>query len=97
MTFNCSFGLFEKEAVGWNGMLIGSDYDGFTVLIKRIEGMEKFFLCGTLTYNKLNIINKKYIHIAVFFTHFDQRSIISVTDGIDHFIGKVFRSNIQHI
>ena len=42
----------------------------------------------SLSYNKLDIINKKNIIIAVFFTEFRSSNVIFVTDRIDQLIGK---------
>ena len=36
--------------------------------MQAVKGMEKFFLCRFLSYNKLNIIDKKNINVSVFFT-----------------------------
>ena len=59
--------------------------------------MEKFFLCRFLSYNKLDIIDKKYIDISVFFAEFGHSGVISVTDRLDQLICKFFAGNIQNL
>ena len=59
--------------------------------------MEKFLLGTFLPYNKLDIINKKNIIIAVFFTEFRSSNVIFVTDRIDQLIGKGFRADIKDL
>ena len=50
--------------------------------------MEKFLLGTFLSYNELDIINKKDVIIAVFFTEFRGGNVVFVTDRIDQLIGK---------
>ena len=58
--------------------------------------MEKFLLCGFLSYNKLNIIDEKNINISVFFTEFTHCSIVSVSNGFDQFVGKFLTGYIEN-
>ncbi len=57
--------------------------------------MEKFFLCGFFSYNKLNIIDEKNVNIPVFFTEFAHCRIISVSDGFDQLVGKFLTGYIE--
>lgn len=58
--------------------------------------MEKFFLCRFLSYNKLNIIDKKNINVSVFFTKLGHCRVISITDCFDQFVGKLFTGNVKY-
>ena len=55
--------------------------------------MEKFLLGTFLSYNELDIINKKDVIIAVFFTEFRGGNVVFVTDRIDQLVGKGFRAD----
>ena len=61
--------------------------------------MEKFLLGTVFSYNKLNIVNKKDIVVAVFCPEFRSGVIIVVifvSDGINQLIGENFGSDIHH-
>ena len=47
--------------------------------------MEEFFLSRFLTYNKLDIIDKKNVNVSVLFTEF---RVLLVLYGINQLIGK---------
>ena len=73
-------------------------YDNlFVCTVKAVEGVEKFLLCGFLSYNKLNIINEKDINVTVFLAEFTHGGVISITDGLDQLIGKFFTCNIENL
>lgn len=59
--------------------------------------MEKFLLGTFLSYNELDIINKKDVIIAVFFTEFRGGNVVFVTDRIDQLVGKGFRADIKDL
>ena len=60
-------------------------YNLLSVLIKCIKSMEEFFLSRFLTYNKLDIIDKKNVNVSVLFTEF---RVLLVLYGINQLIGK---------
>ena len=62
-----------------------------------IKSMEKFFLRGFFSYNELDIINKKYVNIAVFLAKTGSCSVVVVTDGLDQLIRKRFTGHIKHL
>ena len=51
--------------------------------------MEKFFLSTFFSYDKLDIINKKNIIVAVFFSKFRGGDIVFVPDRINQLIRKL--------
>src|SRR5262245_50638006 len=59
---------------------------------QRIKGMEKFFLCGFLATNELNIINQQHVGGTVFIA---EHSCSTVTDSGNQVIGEHFRRNIN--
>ena len=59
--------------------------------------MEKFLLGTFLSYNELDIINKKDVIIAVFFTEFRGGNVVFVTDRIDQFIGESLGTDIEDL
>ena len=59
--------------------------------------MEKFLLGTFLSYNELDIINKKDVIIAVFFTEFRGGNVVFVTDRIDQLVGKGFRPPFAYL
>ena len=59
--------------------------------------MEELFLCTLFSYNKLNIVNKKYINISVLLAELGHSRIVAVTDGVDQFICKVFTRDIEDL
>ena len=44
----------------------------------------------------MDVIDQKDIDIPVFFPEFRHTGVVAVPDGIDQFVGKYFRSYIQH-
>lgn len=64
--------------------------------VKAVESMEKFFLGRFLPYNELNVVYKKDVYIPVFFTEFGHCGIISVSDGLDQFVGKFLTCHIEN-
>ena len=67
------------------------------IAVQIIKSMEKFFLRGFFSYNELDIINKKYVNIAVFLTKTGSCSVVVVTDGFDQFIRKGFTGHIKYL
>ena len=57
--------------------------------------MEKLFLCTFLSYNKLNIINKKGIYITIFFSEFF-RCKYTFLYGFNNFVCKLFTCNVEN-
>ena len=56
--------------------------------MKLIKGMEKLFLGTFFSYNKLDIIDEQDINITVSISEFCDRRVISISDGLDQFVGK---------
>ena len=52
--------------------------------------MEKFFLGTFLADDELDIVNKKYVVVAVLFTEFRCCYVVFVTDGVNQLIGEGF-------
>ena len=50
--------------------------------------MEKLFLGTFFSYNKLDIIDEQDINITVSISEFCDRRVISISDGLDQFVGK---------
>ena len=59
--------------------------------------MEKLFLSGFLSYNKLYIVNQQHIHVPVFFPEGGDSCIISISDGFNQFVCKRFAGDINHL
>ena len=62
--------------------------------------MEKFFLCTFFSYNKLYIVNQKYIIITVLVPESSHCKFISCftnSDRIDQFVGKCLTGYIKHL
>ena len=57
--------------------------------------MEKFLLRTFFSNNELNVVNQQNVDIPVFFTESSHTVVISVTNGINQFIGKYFRCHIK--
>ena len=87
-TFFQNFHIFRR--------FIGRYDDLFFGTVKTVKCMEKFFLSGFFSYNKLNIIDEKNINISVFFTEFAHCRVISVSDGFDQFICKFLTGYIEN-
>ena len=64
--------------------------------MKTVKCVEKFFLSGFFSYNKLNIIDEKNINISVFFTEFAHCRVVSVSDGFDQFICEFLTGYIEN-
>ena len=89
----------HPEALRPNLDLVGvfGRYDDlFFGTVETVKCMEKFFLCGFFSYNKLNIIDEKNVNIPVFFTEFAHCRIISVSDGFDQFICEFLTGYIEN-
>ena len=65
--------------------------------MKCIEGVEKFLLGTFLTNDELDIIDQKYIVVAVFFAEFRGGNVVFITDRIDQLIGKLLGSNVKDL
>ena len=59
--------------------------------------MEKFLLGTFLSYNELDIINKKDVIIAVFFTEFRGGNVVFVSDCVDQFVCKFLGCHVQNL
>ena len=69
--FSTDLNLVEcLKCMGYEDALHKRYDDLFFGTVQAVKGMEKFFLCRFLSYNKLNIIDKKNIDVSVFFTEF---------------------------
>ncbi len=49
---------------------------------------------GFLSYNKLNIIDEKNINVTAFFAKLGHGGVISITDGCDQLVGKLFTGKV---
>ena len=59
--------------------------------------MEKLFLGTFFSYNKLDIIDEQDINITVSISEFCDRRVISISDGLDQFVGKCLWSDIENL
>ena len=62
-------------------------------VVKRVE---KLFLCGLFSDDKLDIVDQQNVDITVLFTEFCHSSIIAVSDRFNQFIRKGFTRYIKY-
>ena len=77
------------------GRFIGSENYLLAVLVKLVEGMEKFFLSAVLARNELNIIDKQNIGIPVFFVK--SHCILLGFDCLNQFVCEGFTRYIDNL
>ena len=85
------------QSLHFFGGFIRRNNDLLFIAVQIIKSMEKFFLGGFFSYNELDIINKKYVNIAVFLAKTGSCSVVVVTDGLDQLIRKRFTGHIKHL
>ena len=69
------------------GRTVGGENDLLACVVERVEGMEKFFLCGDLTRDELNIVDEEHIRVAVFFLELGCGLLF---DGANELVCEVF-------
>ena len=58
--------------------------------------MEKLFLGGLFSYNKLHVVDEQYVDVAVLVPEIVHGRGITVTDGVDELVGEHLGGDIQH-
>lgn len=79
--------FFKIRNLAWQ--FIGCDDDLAVVVAQFFEGMEEFFLGPFFTGQELDIIDKQYIHVAIFAAEGRRRVLVRI-DGCDVFVDEVF-------
>ena len=74
------FQILGRTVAGDDDLLIGA--------VEGVKLMEKFLLSTFLADDELDIVDEKYVDVAVFFPEFGHTGVVAVTDGINQFIGK---------
>ena len=69
------------------GRTVGGQNDLLTGVVKRVEGVEEFFLCGDLAGDELNIVDEEHIRVTIFFLEFGGGLFF---DGANELVCKVF-------
>ena len=88
-TFLQSFNILRRPVTGNDNLLVR--------VVKRIEGVEEFFLGTFFSNQKLYVVNEKNINIAVFFPELGHAVAVSGPQSLDKLIGKVFGGNVQNL
>ncbi len=57
--------------------------------------MEKLFLGGLFSYNKLHVVDEQYVDVAVLVPEIVHGRGITVTDGVDELVGEHLGGDIQ--
>ena len=62
-----------------------------------VEGMEKLFLGGLFSYNKLHVVDEQYVDAAVLVPrNFVHGGAVSVSDGVDELVGEGLGGDVEH-
>ena len=85
--------LFIYQCGNFLWMLIGRNDNLLFCLMQLIESMEELFLGTFLSDDKLYIIDKKNINVAVFVP---ELFILVVLEGVDQLIGELLGRHIQY-
>src|SRR5699024_11665820 len=68
--------------------------------MQMVKSMEKFFLRTFFSYNKLNIIDKQYVIVSIFFTelcHCKLAAGLTCFQSLDKFVRKSLACDIENI
>ena len=84
-----SLHFFWRFIGGYNNLLSSR--------MKDIERVKKLFLSGLLSYYKLYVVYQKDIDRSVLVAQLCHHGGITASDRFDHLVGKLFRSDIQHL
>ena len=79
-------GNFAQRAIA------GQD-DLLLVFVKRVEGMEKFFLRAFLAGQEMNVVNQQQINVAIFPA---ERDDLPLLESLNEFVGECFARDIAN-